>query len=76
MARTLFIISRRHPDLYEYLKERFAGDDQVEVILDRRGTEGGDPGWSNAGLSTQERRSRPEVDTELASRSHAIVTVG
>ena len=36
MARTLFIVSRRHPDLYEYLKERFASDDQVEVILDRR----------------------------------------
>ena len=73
MARTLFIVSRRHPDLYEYLKERFANDDQVQVILDRRA---GPPGRrADAERGAEERRTRPEVDTELESRSHAVVTV-
>ena len=36
MARNVFVVSRRHPDLYEYLRERFATDQAVEVILDRR----------------------------------------
>jgi hypothetical protein len=74
VTRTLFIVSRRHPDLYEYLKERFANDDQVEVILDRRaGAAARQPG---AERGAEERRCHPEVDTELESRSHAVVTVG
>lgn len=73
MARTLFIVSRRHPDLYEYLKERFASDDQVEVILDRRA---GAARQAGAERGAEERRCHPEVDTELESRSHAVVTVG
>ena len=73
MARTIFIVSRRHPDLYEYLKERFASDDQVEVILDRRA---GAARQAGAEGGAEERRCHPEVDTELESRSHAVVTVG
>ena len=76
MARTLFIISRRHTELYDYLRERFAGDDQVEVILDRRGAPDGDPVPWRGTEHRDERRSRPEVDTELESRSHAVITVG
>ena len=76
MARTLFVVSRRHVELYEYLKERFAGDEQVEVILDRRGTrEGNRVQWPDAEPRTPERRSRPEIDAELSSRSHAVITV-
>lgn len=76
MARTLFIVSRRHADLYAYLKERFAGDDQVEVILDRRGAGGAtSPRQPDTEPRRPERRSRPEVDTELATRSHAVITL-
>lgn len=76
VARTLFIVSRRHTDLYEYLKERFAGDEQVEVILDRRGA--GDRAVETPAAATPpaERRCRPEVDAELRARSHAVVTLG
>lgn len=76
MGRTVFIVSRHHRDLYAYLSERFATDSAVEVILDRRLAErrqravppvverrGGD------------RRQRPEVEAELLTRSHAIITL-
>jgi hypothetical protein len=78
VIRTLFIVSRRHTDLYDYLKDRFAGDDQVEVILDRRGASEGQAARPTAGAATRsaERRCRPEVDAELRSRSHAVVTLG
>jgi hypothetical protein len=76
MARNVFVASRRHPDLYEYLRERFATDQAVEVILDRRigqrrraqkppGTE----------RRRADRRRHPEVEVELETRSHAIITI-
>ena len=34
--RHLLIISRYHPGLYDYVRARFADEDNVEVILDRR----------------------------------------
>jgi hypothetical protein len=36
MTRTAFIVSRQHPELYVYLRERFTGEENIEVILDRR----------------------------------------
>src|SRR5213082_2035904 len=36
MARQLVIVAREHPDLYVYLRERFASEVQAEVLLDRR----------------------------------------
>ncbi len=35
MARQLVIVAREHPDLYSYLRERFAGRAQAEVLLSR-----------------------------------------
>jgi hypothetical protein len=35
-ARWLFIVRRDHPRLHAYLRDAFAGVEQVEVILDRR----------------------------------------
>lgn len=67
MTRHLFILSRRDPDLYEYLKERFADDRAVEVILDRRRT---------PGAIRPDRRQRPDADAELLARSYTIVTIG
>lgn len=76
MGRNLFVVSRRYPDLYEYLRERFASDSAVEVILDRRLSQRRqqqtpcDPDRRHA-----ERRRRPEVEMELQTRSHAIITI-
>ena len=36
LVRNLFIVSRDKPRLYERLARDFAGDDEVEVVLDRR----------------------------------------
>ena len=76
MGVTLFIVSRDHPDLYAYLRERFATDRGVEVILDRRlgqRRQGNEPYQRER--RQDERRRRPEVDLELQSRSHAIITI-
>jgi hypothetical protein len=71
MTRHLFILSRRDPELYSYLKERFAGDAAVEVIVDRRHTESG----PTPGSSGVDRRRRPDADAELLTRSYTIVTL-
>jgi hypothetical protein len=75
MVRHLFILSRRDPDLYAYLKERFADDDAVEVILDRRHASASPARGGGNTAGSQDRRRRPEADTELLARSYTIVTL-
>jgi hypothetical protein len=67
--RTLFIVSRHHSDLFSYLRDRFAGDGAVEVILDRR------TGVAKPDSDRANRRRHPEIEAELATRSHAILTL-
>ena len=77
MAQYLFIVSGRHPDLYEYLHERFSGDPQARVILDRRlGDRRGRSDPVEREHRVADRRAHPDIDTDLQSRSHAIVTLG
>ena len=71
---TFFIVSRRHEDLYIYLTGRFAADPSVTVILDRR-VASFPARTSEFAPDPADRRRRPYVDTELRSRSHAILTV-
>lgn len=76
MGRNLFVVSRRHPDLFQYLRERFSSDSAVEVILDRRVAQ---RRQYQAPHDTErrraERRQRPEIEIELQTRSHAIITI-
>jgi hypothetical protein len=76
MERILCIVSRRHPDLFAYLKQRFP-DPVVTVILDRR--------LEARRRQTRvvaeerrraERRRRPDVDDQLGRRSHVIIRMG
>ena len=70
MARHLFLVAHHEPSLYEYLLERFQGDSNVEVILDRRReqrrrrAEHGGPERRRV-----DRRTHREVDLELLVRS-------
>jgi len=36
MIQYLIVTARNHPDLYGYLRRQFAGDEKVQVLLDRR----------------------------------------
>lgn len=67
-GRLLYIVSRREPELYEYLKRHFA-DENVEVVLDRR--RAGDRAWGS-GLLRAERRTR-DVTADLRGIGWAIV---
>lgn len=76
MARHIFIVSRLSPDLFDDLVSRFAEDQDVQVILDRRREE------RRRRLSVMDverrgadRRRRPEIDAELRERSYAVVTI-
>jgi hypothetical protein len=76
MGRNLFVVSRRYPDLYEYLRERFESDTAVEVILDRRVEQRRRAHTQQqAERRRSDRRRRPEVEMELQTRSHAIITI-
>lgn len=76
MGRTLFVVSRHHPDLFAYLRERFATDTNVEVILDRRMAQRRQREVRpDSDRRRADRRSRPEVEMELKTRSHAIITI-
>jgi len=70
----IFIVDRRRPELYEYLKARFADYGNVTVVLDRRlAPRRRRPLPAAAERRRAERRLRPEVDEQLASTSLAIV---
>jgi hypothetical protein len=71
----VFIIARRHPELFDYLSERFADDPNVMVVLDRRFASRRRRALPAAAERRRvDRRSRPEVDEQLRATSLAIVT--
>jgi hypothetical protein len=76
MVRHLFIVSREHPWLYMDLQERFVGDIDVEVILDRRLGERrivpSMPRMPDDRRRRERRRAIPPED-DLRRRSHYIV---
>ena len=80
MPRHIFVVSRHHPELYEYLSDRFQQDTNVRVILDRRrGERRRSPGIGPPPQGERrwrlERRVRRSVDEELRTRSHSIITL-
>lgn len=76
VASYLFIVSRRHSELYDYLGERFSEDRNVEVILDRRvGERRARTMLIQVERRRSDRRERPEIDEELHSRPYAVVTL-
>ncbi len=67
----LVIVARPHVNLYEYLREKFAGDPNVQVVLDRRQEE--------AGAVAQQRsaeRRQLGLDQALRARGLAVVVKG
>jgi class 3 adenylate cyclase/tetratricopeptide (TPR) repeat protein len=69
----LVIVARPNVNLYEYLRQKFADDPDVQVVLDRR--HGGER-KPDGGASVQERaneRRRLAIDQALRSRGLAVV---
>lgn len=64
--RVTIIVPRTAPALYAYLKDKFAGDTSVSVILDRRTRER----RQKADTPATERR---RVERRQASRPYAII---
>ena len=75
--RHLLIISRYHPGLYDYVRARFADEDHVEVVLDRR--RGRDRRASAVEADVErrsaDRRVRPDIDAALRMESMQFVTI-
>lgn len=77
MARHLFLVAHHEAGLYEYLLERFQGDSNVEVILDRRREQRRrKSGHKGPDRRRVDRRTHRDVDLELLVRSHVILTLG
>ena len=75
--RHVLIISRHHPGLFEYVRQRFAAEDRVQVILDRRRgrdrrTQRAEPGVERR---STDRRTRPDVDAALRMESMQFLTL-
>jgi hypothetical protein len=67
--RVLFVVSREEPERFESLSQAFAGDDDVQVIFDRRHGER----RRRADTPLTERRQR---DRRSAARAWALRTIG
>ena len=69
----LFIVARNDLQLYEYLKEEFAGE-SITVLLDRRRAKAPEPGDTTPEAAREgDRRRRGDVDEALRSRGFVVV---
>lgn len=77
MGREIFVVARDRPDLYRYLSQTFADADNVQVILDRRGSEHREEGGDGRSDEPRraERRARPKVEQDLRSVGYAFITI-
>ncbi len=73
-VRDILIVAQDQPDLWQYLLQEFAGDEEVQVLLDRR------QGERRQRVQQYEsdrrgvaRRRRPSTDTDL--RYHPFILV-
>ena len=75
--RHVVIIARHYASLFEYVQGRFACEDNVEVVLDRRARR--DRRRRRVRISSErraaERRRRPHIDDALRVESMQVVTI-
>jgi hypothetical protein len=74
LRKQLLVVARENPHIYEYLKRMFAGNETLEVVLDRRG--GDRRGQGMAKLPDRRRsndRRHQEIDSQLRALGWAIV---
>ena len=70
----LFVVARRDPELFGYLRARFADEPGITVVLDRRVEARRRRALPAAAERRRaDRRMRPEIDEQLRATSLAIV---
>ena len=73
-VRCLFIVARGQPDLWHHLTRDFAGDEEVQVLLDRRRGERRQHLQPNEPERRRsDRRRQPSIDNDLRYRSFVIL---
>lgn len=74
MARLVYVVRRDQRSLYDYLRQSFAGESDVDIILDRRWRRGAAPPEPAPQDRRQvERRVRRQTEDELRDLGYAIV---
>jgi hypothetical protein len=74
--RLLFIVSRTARERYEFLRNAFACDEQVEVIFDRRQGERRQHDATRAVERRRRQRRAHDVSREIARQGYAVVRRG
>lgn len=70
----LFIVSRLEPDLYDYLSREFAGEEEVQVIYDRRqGERRRGARQPDVERRQRDRRAPSHVSRQISSLGYAFV---
>ena len=72
-VRCLFIVARDQPDLWHNLRRDFAGDEEVQVVLDRRRGEQQQHRQRHEPDRRQGGRRRATIDTDLRYRSFVVI---
>ena len=76
IRKLVFVVAPGQRRLFESLSRTFAGDDSVQVVLDRRSGERRQQGARPpADRRRADRRRRRDVEEKLASRGYAVVGV-
>jgi hypothetical protein len=74
IAKHLLVVARHRRELYEEIKRAFAGQETVQVILDRRVSQRREKkGAAMLDRRRNERRSRSTVDEQLRSIGWSLV---
>ena len=75
-SRHFFIVARNNPSLYDYLRDQFTLDTNVEIVVDRRRSSRRTTQTSiTIDRRRTDRRSRPDVDAELKVHTHVFLTL-
>jgi len=79
VARFLFIVARQLPSVYEHLCQQFAGEPNVEIIMDRRKGDRRQPETAEPPTGPErregERRRNASADEQLRVMGYAFVRI-
>ena len=77
VQRLLFIVAERRRPLYDSLRRTFAGDDTVQIVLNRRIADRRrkKPRTRTSERRQKERRAQREIDRQIGARGYAVVGI-